>query len=248
MAEIWKPIPGYEGYYEASNTGRYRSVDREVTRSDGIVIHIKGRELKFHKGLDNYAIIDLTRDGRTHSVLAHRIFAQLFLPDFDPALTVNHKDDDKFNNAVDNLEMMTIQENIHHFRTSPVFEDARKHISEVSSALHKGRKRSSESIRKWRESYKVYVKEHGGTRKGAVVDTNTRKKISFAQGTHVHCIETDQYFTSYKWAAQFFDVDVTTMISWCEQGRDRVSYISTQKYADLHFETTDESDLSKYVY
>lgn len=243
MEEIWKDIPRYEGYYQASNTGRYRSIDREVLRSDGKRMHIRGKELKLTKGLDDYAVMLLTRNSKTHPILAHRVIAQLFLPDFDATLTVNHKDGNKFNNSVDNLEMMTLIENLHHFHTSPVFDATRKHIAENTSRIHKGKKRSRESIDKWKVSYAEYVSEHGGVRKGAVLDSSVRKKISFGEGTHVRCIETDQYFTSYKAAARHFNVDITTMIEWCRKGLDKRSKL----HPDLHFEVTVEPDISKYI-
>ena len=216
--EIWKAIPGYEGYYEASNTGKYRSLDRIVTRSDGINMHIKGKELKFSHGLDDYAIMNLTKDGKSYGVLAHRIICKLFMPDFDPSLTVNHKDGNKFNNSIDNLEMMTIQENIHHFCTSPVFEEKRRYRSELTSKLHKGRKKTPEEIAKQRKGLMKYLETHPGVRKGAVIDDELRRKISFGEGTHIKCIETEQYFTSYKSAARYFNVDITTVISWCQRG------------------------------
>lgn len=248
MKEIWKPIPGYEGYYEVSNTGKYRSVDRAITRSDGRVMHIKGRELKLLEGLDGYALMNLTKDCKSHAFLAHRIVCKLFLPDWDPNLTVNHKDGNKFNNCVENLEMMTIQENVHHFHTSPVFAQTRKRLAENASKIFKGRKRSAETVEKWKGSYSKYLKAHGGPRKGAIISDEVKQKISFSQGKHVRCIEKDLYFTSYQRAAQYFDVDITTMIYWCNQGMNRKFTRRTQKCSGLHFEVTDEPDISKYIF
>lgn len=244
MEEIWKDVPGYEGYYQVSNTGKYRSLDRSVERSDGKVMHIKGKELKCHPGLDNYALMSFTKDGKCYSMLAHRIVCQLFFPDFDPSLTVNHKDGNKFNNSIDNLEMVTIQENIHHFRTSPVFAEVRKRMYSDSSKRQKGIPKSPESVEKQRVSLKKYHEMHKGPRKGAIPTRDTCKKISFGQGTHVRCVETNQYFTSYKKAAQYFKVDITTMIEWCKQGMNRHG----KSYSDLHFEITDEADYSKYIF
>lgn len=248
MEEIWKDIPGYEGYYQASNTGKYRSVDREVKRADGIVMHIKGRELKLHKGLDDYAVMELSRNGKVHPVLAHRVIAQLFLDDFDPNLTVNHKNGDKFNNSVENIEMMTLEENLHHFHTSEVFAETRRRIAENSSRVHKGKKRSQESIAKWKASYSNYIEKHGGTRKGAILDGELRKKISFSAGKHVKCVEEDLYFTSRKKAAEYYGVDITTMTGWVEQGMNRKMGYANQKCCGLHFVYTDDPDITKYIF
>lgn len=248
MEEIWKAIPGYEGYYQASNTGKYRSLDREVKRKDGVVMHIKGRELKLHKGLDDYALMELCIDSKVHSVLAHRVIAQLFLDDFDPNLTVNHKDGDKFNNSVENLEMMTLKENLHHFHTSEVFAETRKRIAENTSKIHKGRKRTQESIDKWRASYAKYIEKNGGIRKGAIIDAELRKKISFSEGKHVRCVEEDLYFTSSKRAADYYGVDITTMIEWVAQGMNRKMIRMNQKCYGLHFVYTDDPDITKYIF
>lgn len=248
MEEIWKDIPGYEGYYQASNTGKYKSVDREVKRTDGVVMHIKGKELKLHKGLDDYALMELCRDNRVHPVLAHRVIAQLFLDDFDSNLTVNHKDGNKFNNSVENLEMMTLEENLHHFHTAEVFAETRMRIAENTSKIHKGRKRSQESIDKWKESYAKYIEKNGGTRKGAIIDEELRKKISFSQGKHIKCVEEDLYFTSIKRAADYYNVDISTMTGWVKQGMDRKMGNANQKCYGLHFVYTNDDDMTKYTF
>lgn len=90
IIEEWRPVVGYEGLYEVSNTGQ--------------VINIKtGHILKQHKDKDGYWVLSLKRD-KYKSYFAHRLVAQAFIPNPDNLPMVNHKDEDKSNCMVDNLE------------------------------------------------------------------------------------------------------------------------------------------------
>lgn len=99
LVEIWKPIMGYEGFFEVSNLGRVRSLDREIVRYNGT--HIKRGKLKAICNLSKgYKGVLLCKDGiqKTHKV--HRLVAEAFLPNPDNLPQVNHKDEDKTNNMV----------------------------------------------------------------------------------------------------------------------------------------------------
>lgn len=103
MEEIWKPVKGFEGYYEVSNLGRVRSIDRYVnTKGDSKRIR-NGRVLKgiIH---NEYVLVTLSKDNLKSKKRVHRIVAEAFLPNPDNLPQVNHKDEDKTNNNVTNLE------------------------------------------------------------------------------------------------------------------------------------------------
>lgn len=112
--EIWKDIPEYEGMYQVSNFGRIRSVDR----IDNIGRKQKGQIIKSLSHDLGYQRVKLSKDGKLKNYLVHRLVAQAFLMLKGKAGEVNHKDGNKQNNHVDNLEWVTRSDNIlHAFRT-----------------------------------------------------------------------------------------------------------------------------------
>lgn len=116
--EVWRPIPGYEGYYEASSFGTVRSLDRVTKKRhySGIyhMIKIKGRNLKPNPAKDGYLHIALSVNGEVTRAQLHRVIALTFIDGGSGILVVNHKDGDKTNNAISNLEWCTPQQNQQH--------------------------------------------------------------------------------------------------------------------------------------
>lgn len=109
MEEIWKPVKGYEGLYEASNLGRIRSVDHldTFTTQHGEIITrmVKGKILKQH--IDSrgyYLMVTMSKRGKRSCNLVHRVIAKTFIDNPSNLPEVNHKDEDKANNSVENLE------------------------------------------------------------------------------------------------------------------------------------------------
>ena len=100
--EDWKPIPGYEGLYEVSNWGRVRSFK---WNSDG-------RILSPGKNNMGYYFVYLCKDGKAKGHTIHRLVAQAFIQNPSNFPVVNHKDECKENNCVDNLEWCTQKYNI----------------------------------------------------------------------------------------------------------------------------------------
>lgn len=113
--EIWKDIPGYEGYYQASNYGAIRSVDRIKMLFGVNPVEMKGRTLrnKYNKST-GYMMVILGVDGRRDTKTVHRLVAKTWIPNPSLLGDVNHKDGDKGNNAISNLEWCTRSMNIHH--------------------------------------------------------------------------------------------------------------------------------------
>ena len=100
MIEEWRPVVGYEGLYEVSNTGRVRSLDKY----DSMNRFLRGRILRlFTDGL-GYLRAQLYSNSKRKSFLVHRLVAQAFIPNPDNLPQVNHRDENPSNDNVENLE------------------------------------------------------------------------------------------------------------------------------------------------
>lgn len=117
MQEEWRPIKGYEGYYEVSNLGKVRSCERTIInhRKEGITkSRIKEKIMTNLNHNGGYYFVVLSKERNIKRQLLHRIVAMAFLPNPDNLPEVNHKDGNKKNNCVDNLEWVTRTENAIH--------------------------------------------------------------------------------------------------------------------------------------
>ena len=103
--EIWKPAKGFEEGYEVSSLGRVRSLTRMINCNNRYYVHKTGVIRKpYYNKVNGYMTLFLRRDKRSVQVYVHRIVAETFLPNPDNLPEVNHKDENKTNNAVSNLE------------------------------------------------------------------------------------------------------------------------------------------------
>ena len=110
--EIWKDIPGYEGLYQVSSLGRVKSVSRVVVGKDNKIHTLKERILKPQDEHNGYLIVGLCKNGVAKMTLVHRLVAEAFISNVDLfATTVNHKNEIKTDNRVDNLEWMSGADN-----------------------------------------------------------------------------------------------------------------------------------------
>ncbi len=115
---LWKAIQGYEGYYEVSDAGCVRSVDRIIYDKNGWSRRYRGRDMKLTrtKGKDGngYMVVNLRRDGTSYVAFIHILVATAFIPNPHGYPMVNHINGDKTNNTVSNLEWTTYSyNNIH---------------------------------------------------------------------------------------------------------------------------------------
>ena len=111
LFEIWKDINGYEGLYMVSNFGRVKSLSRTVEYYNGRHYY-ESKILKPTVGNHGYYNVSLCKDKKWKHHLVHRLVAEAFLPNPNGYKQVNHKDENKLNNHVDNLEWCTQQYNL----------------------------------------------------------------------------------------------------------------------------------------
>lgn len=123
MEEQWKQVPGYEGIYEASNTGKIRTCEGKITHSVKHGARLwQSRELKGRGNNPRTGKrVNLWKDKKNKDYLFCRVIAAAWLGlDMEQKYvagkspTVNHKDGNRLNNALDNLEVVSLKENIHH--------------------------------------------------------------------------------------------------------------------------------------
>lgn len=103
MEEVWKDIQGYEGKYTVSNYGNVKWANSSKIRKGSVNKH------------NGYVYVFLRdKQYKSKNVRLHRLVAQTFIPNPENKPEVNHKDCNKQNNCVNNLEWSTRQENIDH--------------------------------------------------------------------------------------------------------------------------------------
>lgn len=104
MNENWKDIEGYKGLYQISSNGAIRSLDRDIKYKTGRIQHIKGKIRKLKINNRGYQIVSLFKNDKEKTFLVHRLVALHFLPNPKNLNEVNHIDENKLRNCVDNLE------------------------------------------------------------------------------------------------------------------------------------------------
>ena len=111
--EVWKDVPGYEGYYQVSNLGRVKSLQtRKYSHIKKCpIVVIREMILKPYPNTKQYLLVDLIKDGTRNTQKVHRLVAKAFIPNENKYPQVNHKDENKQNNCVENLEWCTNQYN-----------------------------------------------------------------------------------------------------------------------------------------
>lgn len=143
--EIWKPAPGFEGYYEVSNMGRVKAVGRN---KDGAIVPMKKEKMMALVNAGQYKRVAIRKgvsNGEQKLIAVHRLVALAFVPNDDPVhkVTVNHKNEDKWDNRAENLEWLSHQDNTNYGTRN-----------EKASKALKGRVRSEEHCRHISEAKK----------------------------------------------------------------------------------------------
>jgi hypothetical protein len=110
MEEIWKDIAGYEGRYQVSNHGRIKSLERRC-RAKSYTRRVPEKIYAQTVDTYGYPIVMLHLDGKRKTRTVHRLVAETFIPNPQNFKQVNHKDENKRNNHVDNLEWCDTQYN-----------------------------------------------------------------------------------------------------------------------------------------
>lgn len=129
--EIWKDINGYEGLYQVSNEGRVKSFYRNK------ILNLKGHP---------YVQLTLCKNGKKEYPLLHRIIWETFNGDIPEGIQVNHHDENKENNALWNLELMTPEANINYGNRNKKVSEKMKGIKPSIKAIQKSKDLFSQKV------------------------------------------------------------------------------------------------------
>jgi hypothetical protein len=114
IKEAWRDVIGWEGYYQVSDIGRVKGLERMVfSIKTGKLAYIQKEKIIVQHG-KKYKQVNLYRDSKLHHYYVHILMAQAWIPNPHNKPEVNHKDGDCRNNVIDNLEWATRSENIQH--------------------------------------------------------------------------------------------------------------------------------------
>ena len=155
--EEWKDIEGYEGFYQVSNLGNIKSVNRVIKRSTSSM-KIKSKHMSQYIGNSGYPMINLCINGKCKRHLVHRIVATAFLPNPLNKAYVNHIDGDKQNSNLENLEWSTPTENsihAHEHGLANVGRGENQHSSKLNEEKVKYIRESSKTVRELSSMFNV---------------------------------------------------------------------------------------------
>lgn len=131
--ETWKPIPGYEGIYEASNLGRIRTAEGKTTSNARFPVRVWEQrilkpKIQTRKNGRKDQRVNLWKDGVESTQLVARLVAMAFLPFPYEKMTVNHINGNPMDNRIENLEWCTIGENIQHGFATGLYKSSQKAV------------------------------------------------------------------------------------------------------------------------
>lgn len=165
--EVWKPIPDYDGY-EVSDQGNVKSIERIST--DGR--RLKEKILRQHEVRGHYLAVSLSKNGKSNTCLVHKLVMIAFVGKREKGYEINHKDENKHNNNLINLEYITRIENENYGTRNKRISEALK--NKKKSEMHKQNISKGRKGIQFTEQHKKHISE--GKRKQC--------------GKKVQCIET----------------------------------------------------------
>lgn len=160
MVEIWKDIKGYEGLYQVSNLGRVKSLERIITKKNGVTLPIKEKILQYGIDRKGYYFVGLYKNSKGKNKSIARLVAEAFIPNPDNKPEINHINTIRTDNRVwvnedgsieydkSNLEWCTHKENCN----NPLTKEHQK-IAQTGKRLSEETKKKISDNNKGRKCY-----------------------------------------------------------------------------------------------
>lgn len=115
MEEIWKGVDGFEGFYQVSNLGRVKSLERQAKHNRfNVMMTLREKYLRPGISSSTYITVILSDGIKRKTFSLHRLLAIAFIPNPLNLPYINHIDGNKLNNNLSNLEWCTASENMKH--------------------------------------------------------------------------------------------------------------------------------------
>ena len=140
--EVWKPIPGYEGIYDASSFGRIRTAEGKTTNSVRHGVRVWKQRILKPKACADYRKagyrVTLWKNKKPKDFLVARLVCTTFHENLiGTKMTVNHKDGNRLNNRIENLEWLSLADNIRDGFKTGLYKSAQKSVILTNEAGEK---------------------------------------------------------------------------------------------------------------
>ena len=179
--EIWKPVVGYEGFYEVSDLGRFKSLNYRNTRKEGF--------LKPSPDYKGYLHVGLSKNGKQESCLVHIIVWQIFNGKIPDGKEIDHIDGNPSNNCLENLRCVPHKENCN----NPVTIKRHKQAANKRAQDPEWQKNHAEAMQKLYQDPE-WQKNHAETMQKLYQDPEWRRKQ--AEATRKACCKPVDQFTT----------------------------------------------------
>jgi hypothetical protein len=143
--EVWKDVVGYEGKYKISSFGKVKSLSRYRKSRGELLAFIKEKELTLYDHF-GYQRVTLRNNNKSREFSVHRLVTIAFITEVKDKPFVNHKDGNKKNNCISNLEWVTRQENVNH--------SVKNGLHNLKGSRHPASKLKESEVLRIRELYK----------------------------------------------------------------------------------------------
>lgn len=180
--QIWKPVQGYNGFYEVSTHGVVRSLNRAIPLPGGRWRQVKGKIISPKRNHDGYIFVSLSRDGVTKTHYVHRLVCGAYNLNPGNLPEVNHRDGCKEHNTPDNLEWCSHRDNVIHAYANGLSRNMGGSHYFAAGVIDKTLGRTFETIREWAAArgipYSTARNLLNGTNKSRTIDLTGVARIT----------------------------------------------------------------------